>query len=454
MGLISEGIEALIKGGSRTRRGVQTAGRWSQQALDGMSVGGIDNYTAAVEEGYRLGHIPSSERTLALNSNGSYVPKNYRQIQGTTYNEMPKEMASEYANAVARKQGDARPATISLQEGISGIHNPKHRVLTNPDEALAELNKVQEAIQNKIQHFKAQEARLRADRKAGRPLLRKDGRPASNQKQSYDQAIDFARRSANDWASTSPAKVVAEWIGDMGKPGYGAATDLPGGAISGQGPLRGKLEEIIEQHHGIGNQEGADLMKQTAFVNEVFKLNVWQYIAKQYKTGLGKSRANMWNIPASIHRGEKVGLHAWLTDLGFDDFWKKQLEANPNMSQQEIMNTIDLYFDEVFYPSLIHVENLILGTAKKYKWKGMHLPKEVLKDAKIRLAQLEEEIRNAEAWRFDDVRDLEGFGTQAERTGLDRRVDQIVENDPKLRLNRNILEESDIQTSQNVSPFQ
>ena len=50
MGLISEGIEALIKGGSRTRRGVQTAGRWSQQALDGMSVGGIDNYTAAVEE--------------------------------------------------------------------------------------------------------------------------------------------------------------------------------------------------------------------------------------------------------------------------------------------------------------------------------------------------------------------------------------------------------------------
>ena len=452
MSLASEALEALLKTGSKTARGVKTAGRWSQSALDNIKVGGVKTYPEAIEEASRIGLISNKQRGLALTNQGQ-IPQTWRQQQGANWDGIPLEEQAEYAGSLARKPGDSRPATIALQEQLSGVSNPKHRVLTNPDEALSELNKVSDKIAERVRYFKEQESRLIADRKNNLPLLRDDGRPASNQKGAYDEAIDRARRSANDWASTSPAKVVAEWIGDMGKTGYRAAKDLPGGKISGQGPLRGKLQEIIEQHHGIGNQEGADMMKQTAFVNEVFKLNVWQYIAKQYKTGLGKSRANMWNIPASIHRGEKVGLHAWLTDLEFDKFWKKRLAENPNMTQQEIMNTIDLYFDEVFYPSLVHVENLILGTTKKYKWKGMHLPKEVLKDAKIRLAQIEEEIRASEAWKFDDVRDLEGYGTQAERTGLDRFVDQRVENDPKLRLNRDILQESDIQTSKNVSPL-
>jgi len=452
MSLASEALEALLKTGSKTARGVKTAGRWSQSALDNIKVGGVKTYPEAIEEASRIGLISNKQRGLALTNQGQ-IPQTWRQQQGANWDGIPLEEQAEYAGSLARKPGDSRPATIALQEQLSGVSNPKHRVLTNPDEAIAELNKVSDKIAERVRYFKEQESRLIADRKNNLPLLRDDGRPASNQKGAYDEAIDRARRSANDWASTSPAKVVAEWIGDMGKTGYRAAKDLPGGKISGQGPLRGKLQEIIEQHHGIGNQEGADMMKQTAFVNEVFKLNVWQYIAKQYKTGLGKSRANMWNIPASIHRGEKVGLHAWLKDLGFDSFWKKQLAANPNMTQQEIMDTIDLYFDEIFYPSLIHVENLVMGSTKKFAWKGMHLPKEVLKDAKIRLVQIEEEIRASEAWKFDDVRDLEGFGTQAERGALDTRVEQVIGNDVTLNRNRGIIEKNDELTDQISSPF-
>tara|TARA_R100001082_G_scaffold2556_1_gene2284 strand:- start:215 stop:724 length:510 start_codon:yes stop_codon:yes gene_type:complete len=150
----------------------------------------------------------------------------------------------------------------------------------------------------------------------------------------------------------------------------------------------------------------------------------------------------MWNIPATVHRGKKVGLHAWLSQMGFDDYWKSRLAANPNMTQQEIMNAVDQYFDEVFYPSLVKVENLILGQKIKHKWKGLRLPKEVLEDAKIRLVQLEEGIRQAEAFKYEDVRNLEGFGTYAERTALDRGVDQIVEADPNLSVNRELVDQN------------
>ena len=391
-----------------------TAGRLVPRVAKG--VGGIAKVLDP-EEAARLlrsGRYPKAQIDLAQTRPG-YRPRPFAEgganetlATGTRGNWIPRQEFPEAVNSLkaSAEERGLLPATLQ-NSGQLELSNPQHRVLKDPERALEELHKVNDYRLKKVQEYEEQLARLEADfatwqKDGSTPLLRKNGRPASNQKGSYTSAIDAARRLANDWRTFAPEKYLEEWIGDLAKSGYGAAEDLPGGAISGQGPLKGKLDEIVEQHHGFGNQEGADMMKQTAFMNEVFKMNVWQYIAQEYKTALGKSRANMWNIPGTIHRGEKVGLHAWLTQMGFNDYWKKLLKQNPNMSQDEIMNAIDIYFEQVFYPSLVHVENLLLGAKVKHTWKGLHLPKEVLKDAKSRLADLLDRVDTWEPVTFSN----------------------------------------------------
>ena len=437
--LIDDALK-LLKRGKKTK----SFGRLTKPDAPGIG-GQRPNYMQVAETDYNSYNI-SSREFERVKRDPTHKPVRWdKEPNAATYNNLDAQDTERYAKYAQFEQTrrDLSPSTLKSEEGLSGVYNPKHMVIKNTEEAMNAFADVKRKLEEKANYFKAQEARLIKDRDAGLPLLREGGRPAGNQKKAYEEAIDRARRTANDYATTAPEPVVADWLDELAKPGYRAALDKPGGKISGQGPLKGKLDELIEQHHGFPNQEAADMMKQTAFVNEVFKLNVWQYIAQEYRTGLGRSRSNMWNIPATVHRGEKVGLHAWLTQMGFDDYWKKRLAANPNMTQQEIMNAVDQYFDEVFFPSLVKVENLILGQKVKHKWKGMRLPEEVLKDAKVRLVQLEEGIRQAEAPKFEDVRDLEGFGTQEQRTALDRRVDEIVESDLNLRENRNLIEESD-----------
>lgn len=77
----------------------------------------------------------------------------------------------------------------------------------------------------------------------------------------------------------------------------------------------------------------------------------------------------------------------------------------------------------------------------------MHLPKEVLKDAKRRLKELEESIRAEEALKYDDVRNLDGYGSQVERTALDRSVAKIA------GVGSEVLEENLDLTSRMESPF-
>jgi len=418
---------------------------------DAPGIGGQrPNYMQVAEIDYNSNNI--SKREFArVQQDPTRKPVRWdKEPNAATYNNLDAQDTKRYAEYAKFEQTkrDLAPSTLISEEGLSGIHNPKHIVIKNTEEVLNNFAEIKRKVDEKSEFYRIKEAELEEQYKqwqkdGSTPLLREDGRPASNQKSAFEQAKDSARRLSNDYKSGAPEAVVKEWLDELAKPGYRAAVDKPGGKISGQGPFKNKLDQLIEQHHGWPNQEGADMMKQTAFVNEVFKLNVWQYIAQEYRTSLGRSRSNMWNIPGTVHRGEKVGLHSWLTQMGFDDYWKSRLAANPNMTQQEIMNSIDQYFDEVFYPSLVKVENLILGQKVKHKWKGMRLPEEVLKDAKVRLVELEEGIRQAEAWKFDDVRDLEGFGTQEQRTALDNRVDQRVESDPKLRENRELIQRSD-----------
>ena len=445
--LIDDALKLLRRGQKQTKR---FGGKWSQQSLDGSIVGGQrPNYMNQAEEAWNSNYISSRERARVM-QDPSHQPVRWdKEPNAATYNNLDAQDTERYAKFAQFEQSkrDLTPSTLKSEEGLSGIHNPKHMVIKNSEEAMNAFAEVKRKVDAKSEFYRIKEAQLEEQYKQWKkdgstPLLREGGRPASNQEKAFEQAKDQARRLSNDYKAGAPEAVVAEWLDELSKPGYRTALDKPGGKISGQGPLKGKLDELIEQHHGFPNQEGADMMKQTAFVNEVFKLNVWQYIAQQYRTSIGRSRSNMWNIPATVHRGKKVGLHAWLSQMGFDDYWKSRLAANPNMTQQEIMNAVDQYFDEVFYPSLVKVENLILGQKIKHKWKGLRLPKEVLEDAKIRLVQLEEGIRQAEAFKYEDVRNLEGFGTYAERTALDRGVDQIVEADPNLSVNRELVDQN------------
>tara|TARA_R100000152_G_C6760617_1_gene184684 strand:+ start:153 stop:1559 length:1407 start_codon:yes stop_codon:yes gene_type:complete len=394
--LIAEGLEAAFKGGRKAKKGVYSAGKVSQQALDG-SVGGAKDWRSIAEEMKRTHQISDYEYRATL-ANPQHRPIPFAEQRRPTYDGIPKEQGVEFANALARKPGEFRPATLSLHEGISGIHNPLHRVIVNEDEALAALSQAQQGIGEKIAYHKAMYDKLKKLRGKGgadmQPFPRQDGSFSSKKgralRERYDSEIKRHERAYIDLETTAPEVIVAEWLEDMAKPGFGTAAGKPGGKPIGQ--TRGMdITEIIQQHHGIPNSEARDMFKQTAFVNEVFKINVWQYIAKQYKVGLGKARASMWNIPKDIHVGKGTGLHAWLTELGFDDYWAKLLDQNPNMSQQEIMNAIDKYFDDVFYPSLIKVETMVMNAPKK-KWSNLHLPKEALKQGKQRLAQLLDEV--------------------------------------------------------------
>ena len=403
-------VEALLDLTKKPVPKVQKFGKWTQQADGGVGVAGktVDPFAEARELN-RTGQISTREMNRSMETGST--PRRWNELSGTnTYDSLEKGEVSEYARALQQKHNAIEPTrTTPIPKGLEGITNPRHVADGDMTEALEAHRKTSQTIADKVMELDERIKRIQADQKAGKLHVRADGtsRPIK------DSDWDSLRRRKNDLLSSPEDAVVREWIGDIqSKTGYRnrSMTDQPGGPISGQKGL--SAEEIIHQHHGIANAEGGDLFSQTAFISDVFKVNAYRYVAQQYKTTFGKKAANMWNIPGEVHIGKGKGLHAWLTKMGFDGFFKKLLNDNPNMTQQEIMDAVDRFFEEVFDPSLVKIESMIMNAPKKHKWKGLHLPKEVLSDAKQRLADftlyeearfepIMEGIKRGESWAME-----------------------------------------------------
>ena len=125
-----------------------------------------------------------------------------------------------------------------------------------------------------------------------------------------------------------------------------------------------------------------------------FKYNAYMYILQNHKMLPGDFDLNIANIPAGPHRLKSGNLHAWLNDMGFEDYWREFAKANPGTPDpNKMMEAIDQYFDEVFYPALIKMDALVQSAPKKYKWDGLYIAPYLLKDAKARVKHLNEGFR-------------------------------------------------------------
>lgn len=151
------------------------------------------------------------------------------------------------------------------------------------------------------------------------------------------------------------------------------------------------LEALIEQHHMMSAYDSSELAVQLGKLGKKFKYNAYMYMLNQYKMLPGDFDLNIANIPTGPHRLKSGNLHAWLNDMGFEEYWRAFAKANPgNPDPNLLMQAIDRYFDEVFYPALIKMDALVQSTPQKYQWKGLYIAPYLLKDARARVKHLNE----------------------------------------------------------------
>ena len=199
-------------------------------------------------------------------------------------------------------------------------------------------------------------------------------------------------------------------------PGEKLPKDVQRKNIAEEGPTAG-----IEQHHMMSNEDSSILADILDEFGDVFKFNAYSWIAKKFKMLPGDWDLNMANLPVGPHRlGGEGNLHAWLSKMGFEDYWSDFVKNHPQPGQigkNEIHEAIELYFDTVFYPGVIKMANLVENAPTKHEWKGLYIPPYILRDAKKRVAQLSETHQPWE--RFE-------YGSTSYDVAMDRYISQTV----------------------------
>ena len=188
--------------------------------------------------------------------------------------------------------------------------------------------------------------------------------------------VNTALRQARDAFSASPRSAVKEYLGEMADLGYDAAKGKPGGKPStGSG---------LHQHHIDANVEAYSRTRLLNKLGTTFKVQAQRYIADAYKMAPARARANMANIPGDLHLGD---LHPWLKSMGIETYWRDLWKANPKgLSKQQMVSAIDNYFDQVVFPSLVKMDNLVKKSPTKIS--ETHLPQNVVEAARKRLKEL------------------------------------------------------------------
>ena len=189
------------------------------------------------------------------------------------------------------------------------------------------------------------------------------------------------------------------------------------------------LEQTVEAHHLISNYDSATLAYQLDKVGATAKHQVYEYILNKHQIIPGDYDLNLANIPTGVHRLERGGnLHAWLNRMGFEDYWRSFSKANPGpVTVEQMAGAVDTYFDEVFYPMMVKLQDLMIKNPDNFDWEGAYFPQYLVDNAKKRLKEIQKPYRPWQSFepgstaadvKMDQVHDLAsqaGFDTPGQR---------------------------------------
>jgi len=228
-----------------------------------------------------------------------------------------------------------------------------------------------------------------------------------SKKERFDQAQETITRARRDKISTAKQEFIAGQLEDpvRAQKGYGIEETKKFSerkASKGFSPLNKDLEsgksyeEILAQHHLLFNAEGAAFGKQEIFKEDpAFLVASQRYIAKRYDAAFGEAAQNMANLPQNqVH----TPYHKWLRSLkldgvsgkNYEQFWKQKYIENPNMNAQQVQDAVDEWFQEIIFPSVIVLDDLMSkADLSKVNVKDIAFPDSLLKKAR---AQIQNEL--------------------------------------------------------------
>ena len=248
---------------------------------------------------------------------------------------------------------------VTTAAGVSGIEDVNSKFITTRN---LNLNQKQLIAAQKliVDNYTKEIARLKA---AGKSKNR----------------IALIERKLRDARISPPKAIIEEFLGGVSERGYQRVGTK--NVYGGTKDLK-LIQETVKkgddliQHHLLLNAEGGSLGKKYAMMNDLYRVNMWQWLAKGGITP-GHLKNNMALIARNPHIKE---LHPMLKSLGFDDYIRKL----PNdLSGQQLFEAMEVWRENVYLPSLALTEDLIASGHKTLITvnpdnTGLILPKHVM----------------------------------------------------------------------------
>ena len=242
-------------------------------------------------------------------------------------------------------------------------------------EMKAAFEQKQGRIQEKTERVRQVEAKTEADYPEGK-FHRKVG-----------DVGDSIRTLRDAQAGADPA-MTRDILGVQAEQGYGVAKGKTAKTAHREGALgfkpdnKGRLMNLEQHHAAFPNAEGSALMDQQAIINNpIFELAIHRKIAQEYDAALGAAAKNMANLPYDVHQEM---LHRWLEQFNLEKYWRTKLaQSDGNMSPQEIVASIDEYFQEIVYPTMAMLDGwMAKSDPSKFNTADVRIPKKLTEQAR------------------------------------------------------------------------
>ena len=200
--------------------------------------------------------------------------------------------------------------------------------------------------------------------------------------------VSDAIRTVRDAQTGALSPMTKDILGVQAEQGYGAAKGKSPKTAHREGRLgfkpdnKGRLMNLEQHHAAFPNAEGSALMDQRAIQsNPTFELAIHRYVARKYDAAFGGAAKNMANLPYDVHQEM---LHRWLEQFNLEKYWRTKLaQSDGNMSPQEIVASIDEYFQEIVYPTMDMLDGWMAKSApSKFNTADVRIPKKLTEQAR------------------------------------------------------------------------
>ena len=391
--------------------------------LEGASrrgVRAIRSIEPLIEELVQSGKYSAEEiaktRLQLSQGNMTYVPQpkrmgdvNASQLVGEHRGQAPQNFNHSVVEAQQNAQFSPTTRDTPIHQELQGMDS--RYIATNPDEKLQQIIKTQSDLQRAAEDEalkdidKAYNRRKKRAEDAGTPDKKiytdNENRLFRGVKGTGIEALNTVIRNFTEVMDDLHARAITSTGPGAYRQGGGikrwrAGEHFPGEMIPKEVTKQNKATHgplsAIEGHHMWSNEDSSMFAEVLNRFGDVFKFNAYAWIAKNYKMLPGDWDLNLANIPVGPHRIKGQGnLHAWLKKMGFEDFWEEFITENPGqLSKNQVFEAIETYFDTVFYPSILKMDQLVRNAPNKFEWKGAYIPEYLIRDARNRLAAISE----------------------------------------------------------------